>query len=407
MSTTFDSIINRLSKIQQLLNLTDVEVRLLSTHKKISYQELEVAGQKYPAWRVIHNDALGPGKGGIRFHPEVSEDEVKSLSCWMSLKNSLADLPYGGAKGGIKFNPKDKSNQELEQISRAYIQAFHENLGENKDIPAPDVYTNAQTMSWMLDEFEKITGHHEPGMITGKPLELGGLALRQDATARGGCLIMDEVVKSHNLAKENLTIAIQGFGNAGANLALMLREAGYQVVAVSDSQGAIYNPRGLNIHQVIKIKEQTGKVGEYQDAEKISQNQLLELDVDFLVLAALENVITQENAGKIQAKRLLELANGPITPEADQILNNKIEIIPDILANSGGVIVSFFEWTQNRTGGICPANHLKSQLELKLKTAWDKIHTISHDKNIDLRAAAWIAAIQRILAATKWRGNLK
>lgn len=430
---TFPTIISRL----KTLNLKDQEVNLLSFHKKITYHELEVNGKKYPAWRLIHNDALGPGKGGIRFHPDVSEDEVKCLSFWMSLKNSLVGLPYGGAKGGIKFNPKEKSESEIEQISRAYIRAFHNVLGENIDIPAPDVYTNSQIMAWMLDEYEKIVGHHEPTLLTGKPLELGGLELRTDATARGGFMIIEEVIRSHELKKENLTIAIQGFGNAGLNLAKMLSADGYKIVAVSDSQGGIHNSDGLNIPEVIKTKQEQGSVtnslvdglrpptqgtnvphsdelksktrnSPIQDIHKITNSELLELKVDLLILAALENQITEENAPRVSSKFIVELANGPTTPEADIILKQKgIEVIPDILANSGGVIVSFFEWTQNRTGGICPPDHLKAQLTLKLKTAWDKIHHLSHDKSLDLRTAAWLVALDRLLKAERWRGHLK
>ncbi|NQU77613.1 Glu/Leu/Phe/Val dehydrogenase [Candidatus Falkowbacteria bacterium] len=400
---TFPTICSRL----KTLNLTDQEVELLSTHKRISHAELDINDEKYPAWRILHNDALGPGKGGIRYHPDVSEDEVKCLSFWMSLKNSLVGLPYGGAKGGIKFNPKDKSEAELEQISRAYIKEFHNVLGENKDVPAPDVYTNAGIMGWMLDEFEKQKGYHEPAMITGKPIELGGLLLRAEATARGGFIIAEEVIKSHDLNKDNLTIAIHGFGNAGQNIAKILYESGYKVVAASDSKGAIQDRNGLNISQVIKVKEEQGSVINFESAENITNEQLLELNADLLVLAALENTITKDNVDNVKAKFILELANGPITPEADIILKEKgTEVIPDILANAGGVIVSFFEWTQNRTGGICPEAHLKELLAQKLKNAWDKVHNLSHSKDTDLRQAAWIVAIERILKAEKWRGNI-
>lgn len=431
MNNTFQTITSRL----KTLNLTNQEVNLLSSHKQVSYHELEVNGQKYPAWRIIHNDALGPAKGGIRFHPDVSEDEVKCLSFWMSLKNSLVGLPYGGAKGGVKFNPKEMSEKELEQVSRAYAKNFVQVLGENKDIPAPDVYTNSQIMAWLLDEYEKIKQHHEPGMLTGKPIELGGLAMRQDATARGGFIITEEVIKSHNLKKENLKIAIHGFGNAGANIAKMLSDAGYKVVAVSDSQGGIHSSDGLDIPQVIKTKQEQGSVtnslvgvprtptqgtdvvneNEFKSntsnsiiqVQKITNQQLLELEVDILILAALENTVTKQNANQVKTKYILELANGPTTPEADAILKQKgIQVIPDILANAGGVIVSYFEWTQNRTGGICPEEHLKTQLTYKMQTAWDKVHDISHSKSIDLRTAAWLTAIARILRAENWRGNL-
>jgi len=403
MSNTFDSILEKLSS----LNLSPEEIKLLSTHKQANQSDLIIGGKNYPAWRVIHNDALGPGKGGIRFHPEVSEDEVKSLSFWMSLKNSLVGLPYGGAKGGVKVNPKEKSQEELEQISRAYINAFYKVLGPNKDIPAPDVYTNPQIMAWMLDEYEEKVGHHEPGMITGKPLELGGLALRADATAQGAFIIIQEAIKTLKFSQSNFTIAIQGFGNAGSNLAKMLYNAGHKIIAVSDSQGGVHNPEGLDINKVIVRKQKQGSVTAYSDAQKITNQELLELNVNLLVLAALENQITKENVNKIQAGAILELANGPTTPEADKILSNKgITIIPDILANAGGVVASYFEWTQNRTGGICPEAHLKNKFKLIMQNAWQKVHTQSQEKNLDLRTAAWVVAIQRILEAEKWRGNL-
>ena len=419
MSNTFNSILTRLQTLQNLLNLTDQEVDLLSSYKKISQADLEVNGQKYPAWRIIHNNALGPGKGGIRFHPQVSEDEVKCLSFWMSLKNSLLNLPFGGAKGGVKFNPKNLPTEAsgeggqksiLEQISRAYIDAFYKDLGQNKDIPAPDVYTNSRIMAWMLDEFEKKVGHHEPGMVTGKPVELGGLSLRSDATARGGFIIIQELIKTQKLNKNNLKIAIKGFGNAGSNLAKILHESGFKIISVSDSQGGVHNSNGLDINKVASIKEEQGSVTEYSDAEKITNQDLLTLEVDLLILAALENQITKENVNQVKAKRIIELANGPITPEADKTLFSRgVTVVPDILANAGGVVASYFEWTQNRTGNICPLEHLKSQLTLKMQQAWDKVYALQQEKykDQDLRTCAWLVAVKRILEAEKWRGNLK
>ncbi|MBU4332323.1 Glu/Leu/Phe/Val dehydrogenase [Patescibacteria group bacterium] len=410
MNNTFDSILKRLKILQPLMNLTDDQVKLLTTHKKISQAELEVNGEKYPAWRIMHNDALGPGKGGIRFHPEVSEDEIKCLSFWMSLKNALVGLPFGGAKGGVRFNPKEKNKDELEQISRAYIDAFYKVLGETKDIPAPDVYTNEQVIAWMLDEYEKKVGYHEPGMITGKPVEIGGSPMRKEATAQGGFIIIEQAIKAFGGDKNNFSIAIQGFGNVGLNLAKMLYGAGFKIVSVSDSQAGIFNPKGLDINQVIAVKEDKGRVAEYPEAEKISNQELLGLEVDLLVLAALENQITEENVSRVKAKKIIEVANGPITSEADAVLKEKdILVIPDILANAGGVVASFFEWTQNRTGGICPPEHLKKKLEFMMKDSWNRVYTLfqENDENIDLRTVAWTVAIERILAAEKWRGHLK
>ena len=409
MPSTFDSIIDRLKEIGQIMNLKPEEVELLSKHTRISHAMLKVNKNKYPAWRIVHNDALGPGKGGIRFHPGVSEDEVKSLSFWMSIKNSLAGLPYGGGKGGVKLNPKEETKETLEKISRAYVKAFYKVLGQDIDVPAPDVYTDSQTMAWMLDEYEKKVGHHEPGMITGKPLELQGLALRSDATSRGGFIVLQELIKEINLDKKDLTVAIQGFGNAGHFIARMLSNDDYKVVAVSDSRGGILNLNGLDINKVTSVKEERNTVTEYQDAEKVDNKELLEAEVDILVLAALENQITEENARNVKAKYILELANGPVTPEADKILfNKKIMVVPDILANAGGVVVSYFEWAQNRTGNILDNDYLKNKLNEIMKDSWDKVYDLyqKRDTKIDLRTCAYVIAIKRILAAEKLRGNL-
>ncbi len=405
----FEDNNRRLADIRELEGISEAEMAPLSQPAQTKYIELDVDGQKYPAWRIVYNRAIGPGKGGIRFHPDVNEDEVKSLAFWMALKNSLADIPYGGAKGGVRFNPKDASPEELQAISRAYVRAFHEYLGENKDVPAPDVYTNSQIMAWMLDEFEKINGRHEPGMITGKPLEIGGLVLRGDATAQGGYLIVKEMAGEFlkGRANKEIAIAIQGFGNAGLFMTEKLFNDGYKIIAVSDSQGAIYNESGLNIPELIKLKNSGQPVGNYTGGSKMTNAELLESKTDILVLAALENQITKDNAARIKADYLVELANGPISYEADQILKDAGKIIvPDILANSGGVIVSYFEWAQNKTGSILDEEYLRSLLEKKMKANWQRVYGkyLEKEKKITLRQAAYILAIRKILAAGKWRG---
>jgi len=400
----------RLREVQQLENISESAMQVLLEPALVNYQELEIKGAKYPAWRIIYNRALGPGKGGIRFHPDVSEDEVKSLAFWMALKNSLAGIPYGGAKGGVKFNPKAADQAELEEVSRKFIQAFGDYLGQDKDVPAPDVYTNGQIMSWMLDEFEKKTGRHEPGMITGKPLELGGIALRGDATAQGGYLVLKEMIAEFLNGRSDISIAIQGFGNAGLFMAQKLFQDGYKIVAVSDSQGSVYDPQGLDIAGLAAFKSSGQPVGQWSAGQKISNAELLELPVDILVLAALENQITEANAAQIKAPYLVELANGPITFAADKILAaNKKIVVPDILANSGGVIVSYFEWAQNRTGQILDEEYLRDLLDKKMKTNWQRVYDKYQEKQpaITLRQAAYILAVQRILAAEKWRGNVK
>jgi len=404
----FDSIKKRIELIQPLMGLSDAEVKTILKPVAIRKTTLKVGSENMSAWRVIHNEAIGPGKGGIRYHQNVSEDEVRSLAFWMALKNSLAGIPYGGAKGGIKFNPKGKDDKFLEKVSRAYIDAFYKYLGQDKDIPAPDVYTSPKIMGWMLDEFERKVGHHEPGMITGKPIALGGCELRGDATAHGAFIIIKELLHHVQISKRP-TVAVQGFGNAGANLAKMLHKEGFKVLAVSDSKGGIYDPDGLDVQGVEEAKANAGSVINYSKGKVISNDDLLEMDVEVLALAALENQITKKNAAKIRAKYIVELANGPVDEEADEILHSKkIMVVPDILANSGGVVVSYFEWAQNRAGNILDMEYLEKKLFDIMESAWHRVYELYMEKkNIDLRMAAYIIAIKRILDAEKARGNLK
>lgn len=407
--SVFDNIIKRFDDLKSLINLNEQEVEYLLTPKQISHSEIEVDGKKFPAWRIISNRALGPGKGGIRFHPEVSEDEVRSLSFWMSLKNSLLELPYGGAKGGVKINPKEYDNVFLEKVSRAYIDAFYKVLGQDKDIPAPDVYTNPQTMSWMLDQYEKNIGQHQPAMITGKPVELGGMALRSDSTAKGAYIVISELVKTLDLNKKDLSIAIQGFGNAGLNVAKMLFADDFKITAVNDSQGGTSNNDGINITELVKFKEEYGIVSTFSENKAISNDELLESEVDILILSALENQITEKNADKIKAKYIIEIANGPVDYRADKILFEKGTIVvPDILANSGGVLVSYFEWSQNRTGNILDEKYLSDLLQEKMVRAWNNVYNkhLEFDKKIDLRTSAYILSVERIVKAEKLRGNI-
>jgi len=407
--SVFDNIIKRFDDLKSLIDLNDKEVEYLLTPKQISHSEIEVDGKKFPAWRIISNRALGPGKGGIRFHPEVSEDEVRSLSFWMSLKNSLLELPYGGAKGGVKINPKEYDNIFLEKVSRAYIDAFYKVLGQDKDIPAPDVYTNPQTMSWMLDQYEKNIGQHQPAMITGKPVELGGMTLRSDSTAKGAYIIISQLVKTLDLNKKDLSIAIQGFGNAGLNVAKMLFADDFKITAVNDSQGGTSNNDGINITELVKFKEEYGVVSTFSENKAISNDELLESEVDILILSALENQITEKNAEKIKAKYIIEIANGPVDYQADKILFEKGTIVvPDILANSGGVLVSYFEWSQNRTGNILDEKYLANLLEEKMIRAWNNVYNkyLEFDKKIELRTSAYILSVERIIKAEKLRGNI-
>lgn len=408
MSLTSGNL-SRLKEVKEMENLTDEELSLLSSPAKVHYKELEFKGEKYPAWRVLYSNDLGPGKGGIRFHSDVSEDEVSSLAFWMAIKNSLAAIPYGGAKGGVKIDPKKLNKEELEEISREYVRKFSDFLGQDKDIPAPDVYTNSQVMAWMLDEYEKIKGQHEPGMITGKPLELGGLEIRQDATAEGGYIVFQEAINDLKLEKENISVAIQGFGNAGSFLAEKLHANSIKVVAVSDSTGGSYNESGLDIAKLKTHKASGNDVRSFSDGKEMSNEELLELKVDVLVLAALENQITVENVDRVKAKYFLELANGPINFEADNILKEKGRlVIPDVLANSGGVIASYFEWAQNRTGQILDNEYLKETLNKKMVENWKRVYKkyIESEKKISLRQAAYAISVRRIVEAAKYRGRM-
>jgi glutamate dehydrogenase (NADP+) len=400
----------RLEEVSKILNLSEKEFQYLLKPQQISYKLLNLEGKEYPAWRIIYNQDLGPGKGGIRFHPDVSQEEVEALALWMTLKNSLANLPYGGAKGGIKVNPKELSSDELQALSREYVKAFVDVLGPDQDIAAPDVYTNQQTMAWMLDEYEKITKKHQPAMITGKPIELGGLAMRMDATAQGAYIISQQVIDKYLKDKEEIKVAIQGFGNAGSFLASKLYDKGYKIVAVSDSQAGVYDENGLNILELIEFKKNNNSLADYQNAQIINNQELLSLDkIDILALAALENQITEENANSIQAKYILELANGPVSFQADKILQDKqIVVIPDVLTNAGGVIVSYFEWAQNKVGQVLDENYLKELLEKKMLDSWQAMESEMNkqENKISWRQAAYLIAVKKVLQAATWRGKL-
>jgi len=347
-------------------------------------------------YRVQHCSALGPTKGGIRYHPNVSLDEVRALSMWMTWKCSVCDLPYGGAKGGVCINPKKLSKTEIERLTREFTGMIADFIGPEKDIPAPDVYTNAQVMDWMQDEYSKIVGKDVKAIVTGKSIANGGIAGRETATGRGGFFVLQRFLERTGTKAER--VAVQGFGNAGRNMAKFLTDAGFRIVAVSDSKGGCFKAEGLNIDELIAWKMQNGSVVGFDNAEKISNAELLELDVDVLVLAALENQIRKENADKIRAKVIVELANGPITKEADGILFERgIEVLPDIIANSGGVIVSYFEWLQNLSNTKWNAEKVESELKEKITSAFDKVFDLARLNGNSLRDAAYEVAIRRVV----------
>lgn len=403
--TIIDIAYQQLEQACKELNLSEKEINSLKNFKKITQVKIKVNGKKYTGFRIIHNNALGPGKGGIRFHPEETIDTIKSLALWMTFKCSLAGIPFGGAKGGIIVDPKKLTEQEIEVLSRGYIQKIYKHIGPHKDVPAPDVYTNSQIMAYMLDEYEKITKKHAPGVITGKPLELGGSLGRDEATARGAFYNIEETCKK--LQIKNPRIVVQGFGNAGYFLAKIAKENKFKVIAVSDSKGAIYSEKGLDPEKVFEHKKQTGSVQFYENSKNITNKELLELETDILAPSAIENVITSENASDIKAKIIAEVANGPVTPEADNILRNKnIVQIPDILCNSGGVIVSYFEWIQNNTGNYWELKQVRDKLHKIIKDNFEKVYNLSKEKNIHTRTASYMIAIERVLKAMKLRNSI-
>ena len=360
----------------------------------------------FKGFRVQYNDALGPCKGGIRFHPDETIDTVRALSFWMTWKCAVAGIPLGGGKGGVICNPKEMSSGELERLSRGYIDAIWQIIGPERDVPAPDVYTNPQIMAWMMDEYSKITGRYVPGVITGKPVSVGGSLGRGGATARGGLITIIEAAKHLNIDLSSATVAVQGYGNAGSYIAIFMNDiAGSKVVAVSDSKGGIYNAQGLNPHKVVQHKAETGSVINYSGADNISNEDLLELDVTVLSPSALENVITKDNAGKIKAKILAELANGPTVPEADETLaSNGVFHIPDFLCNAGGVTVSYFEGVQNASNYYWEEDEVTEKLQQKMTSAFQSVLAASLERKINMRQAAYVVAISRVAEAMRLRG---
>lgn len=360
----------------------------------------------FKGFRCQHNDVLGPTKGGIRFHPQVEMEEVEALAAWMTFKCALVGIPYGGAKGGVLCNPKEMSKSELEKLSRRFIQAIEPIIGPDKDIPAPDVYTDAQVMSWFMDEFSKIKGVYSPGLVTGKPRILGGSYGRDSATARGLMYVTREGAKKIGLDLEGATVVIQGYGNAGSFSGIFLRELGCKVIAANDSSGGVYNPDGLNAEKLRDFKEENGELQGYPGSEKnISNKELLALECDILVPAALENQINKDNVADINARIVAEAANGPTTPEADRVLKNRgTLVIPDILANSGGVTVSYFEWVQNMYNYYWDREEVDQKLEKIMVSAFNRTNEMAEERGVTFRTAAYMVAINRLTEAMAARG---
>ncbi len=362
----------------------------------------------FEAFRVHYNDTLGPCKGGIRFSPEVCLSEVKALSFWMMIKTALVNVPFGGGKGGVKVDSRELSTAELERLSRGFVRGAAEFMGPDRDVPAPDMYTNARIMLWMSDEYNTIARRHRPAFITGKPVSMGGSLGRDTATARGAFFCIEQLLAEKELKAEGMPVAVQGFGNAGSFLAMMLHDAGFKVVAVSDSSGALYDSKGLDPHKlaVLKQEKMLKDCATDSGAKLITNKELLELDVELLCPAALENQITEENADRIKAKYIVEVANGPTTPEADEILRKKnVLVIPDVLANAGGVTVSYFEWVQNREGYYWDAQTVDERLRKIMTEAFANVWRTMQQKNVSMRDAAFMTAIARIASAIDAKGH--
>ncbi|XVL12661.1 Glu/Leu/Phe/Val dehydrogenase [Staphylococcus xylosus] len=358
----------------------------------------------FTGYRAQHNHAVGPTKGGIRFHPDVNKEEVKALSMWMTLKCGITNLPFGGGKGGIICDPRQMSNQELERLSRGYVKAISQFVGPESDIPAPDVYTNPQIMSWMMDEYSKINRSNAFAFITGKPLSLGGSQGRNRATALGAVITIEEATKRRNIDIKGSRVAIQGFGNAGSFIAKILHDMGAKIVAISESFKALHDPNGLDVDHLVELKEQHGRVTHLFD-DAIPKEQLFEVDCDILVPAALSNQITEDNAHQIKAKIIAEAANGPTTPEATRILTERdVLIIPDVLASVGGVTVSYFEWVQNNQGYYWPEAEVNMKLREKMVEAFNTIYDLAEDRKMDMRLAAYVLGIKRTAEASRFRG---
>lgn len=358
----------------------------------------------FTGWRAQHNDAVGPTKGGIRFHPDVTVEEVKALSIWMSMKCGLANLPYGGGKGGIQCDPRAMSMGELERLSRGYVRAISQIVGPTKDIPAPDVYTNAQIMAWMMDEYSHIREFDSPGFITGKPLVLGGSLGRDSSTAKGVTIVMKEAARLAGFSVQGARVIIQGFGNAGSYLAQFLHKEGAIIVGVSDAYGALYDPDGLDIPYLLDRRDSFGTVSNLVE-NCITNEEMLQKPCDILVPAAISNQLTAANAPHIQAKVVVEAANGPTTLEGTKILTERgILLVPDVLASAGGVIVSYFEWVQNNQGYYWTEQEVDEKLEAILTAAFTNVYNTAQQHETDMRLAAYMAGLKKMVEACTYRG---
>lgn len=430
MSNPHKNAVTQLERVAKILRKSysdtesfDAAIDQLKTPDKVIQGTLRIRmdngkTKQFKAFRSQHNNAVGPYKGGIRFHQDVSKEEVMALSTWMTWKCSVTGIPYGGGKGGVIVNPKELSESELQRLSRAYASFIAPHIGPWVDIPAPDVNTNGQVMAWMADEYEQVAKKRYKSLLenplatfTGKPLLLGGSKGREQATGLGGFYVFENLAKKMKLKPKHTTIAVQGFGNVGYWFAYHAANAGYKIVAVSDSRGGIFNSAGLDPKSVLDFKQAGNAVSDFiatkgDKSKKISNAELLELDFDVLVPAALENVITKENADKVRANMILELANGPTTPEADKILEkNKVDVIPDILANAGGVTVSYFEWAQNLQGYYWEEALVLERLKDLMITATERMWELKNEHQVTSRVATYLSAVKKVVDTMLLRGN--
>ena len=407
----YGDAIQRLDRAFEYADIDEEAVERLKHPKQVLEVSIPVrmddgSLRVFTGYRVRHDDTRGPTKGGMRYHPDVDLAEVKALAFWMTFKCAVVRLPYGGGKGGVIVNPKELSRMELERMTRGFIAQIADFIGPETDVPAPDVYTNAMIMGWMMDEYSKIHRRRTPAVITGKPIPLGGSLGRVDATGRGAYYCIKELEKKRGWKPEDIRVAVQGFGNAGQHVARLLHGDGYRMVGVSDSQGGIYTPEGFDIPSLIHVKEESRRlqavyceesVCSTVHADSITNEELLELDVDILIPAALENQITAANANRIQAPIIVEVANGPTTSDADQILNQQGKlVVPDILANAGGVTVSYFEWVQNKGGYYWTEDDVQTRLHEIMAREFNAVHDFMEERSIDMRTAAYALALSRI-----------
>ncbi|MDR6224531.1 Glu/Leu/Phe/Val family dehydrogenase [Desmospora profundinema] len=400
--TVIKSALGKLGYPGHVYDLLKEPLRMM--HVRIPVRMDDGSVEVFTGYRAQHNDAVGPTKGGVRFHPDVTESEVKALSIWMSLKAGIVDLPYGGGKGGIQCDPRKMSFRELERLSRGYVRAISQIVGPTKDIPAPDVFTNSQIMAWMMDEYSRIREFDSPGFITGKPLVLGGSKGRETATAKGVTIMIREAAKKKGISLEGARVVIQGFGNAGSFLAKFMDDVGAKVIGISDAYGALHDEDGLDIEYLLDRRDSFGTVTNLFK-ETITNQELLELDCDILVPAAVANQITAANAHRIKADIVVEAANGPTTLDATRILSERdILLVPDVLASAGGVTVSYFEWVQNNQGYYWSEEEVEKRLEEIMVKAFENVYQTSQSRKLDMRLSAYMVGVRKMAEASRFRG---